>query len=163
MARQQRDHHAGTAVRKIDRPRDLDRSRRYTEEFTRDAVALVRSFGKTVTEVARQIGVSPEGLRNRVTQDANDPGQGAPGELTRAEREELRPLRIGAVRARPRRWGAEPSCVSPSSLSPRSPLRCRSGPSRQVATVGARVALRAMPGITAPMVDSRGIHAQSCC
>jgi hypothetical protein len=37
------------AVREIDRPRVLDRSRRYTKEFTRDAVALVRSFGKTVT------------------------------------------------------------------------------------------------------------------
>ncbi|WP_442815919.1 transposase [Streptomyces sp. NBC_01768] len=30
-----------------------NRSRRYTEEFKRDAVALVRSSGKTVTEVAR--------------------------------------------------------------------------------------------------------------
>ncbi len=29
------------------------RSRRYSEEFKRDAVALVRSSGKTVTEVAR--------------------------------------------------------------------------------------------------------------
>ncbi|MFE5144503.1 transposase [Streptomyces fagopyri] len=28
-----------------------NRSRRYTEEFKRDAVALVRSSGKTVTEV----------------------------------------------------------------------------------------------------------------
>ncbi|WP_373463648.1 transposase [Streptomyces canus] len=33
-----------------------NRSRRYTEEFKRDAVALVRSSGKTVTEVARQGG-----------------------------------------------------------------------------------------------------------
>ncbi|MFD3843518.1 transposase [Streptomyces sp. NPDC058642] len=41
-----------------------NRSRRYSEEFKRDAVALVRSSGKTVTEVAREIGVSAEGLRN---------------------------------------------------------------------------------------------------
>jgi transposase len=47
-----------------------NRSRRYTEEFKRDAVALVHSSGKTVTEVARQIGVSAEGLRNWVKQDA---------------------------------------------------------------------------------------------
>lgn len=40
-----------------------NRSRRYTEEFKRDAVALVRSSGKTVTEVAREIGVSAEGHR----------------------------------------------------------------------------------------------------
>jgi transposase len=39
-------------------------SKRYTGEFKRDAVALVYSSGKTVTEAAREIGVSPEGLRN---------------------------------------------------------------------------------------------------
>ncbi|MGW5202828.1 transposase [Streptomyces spiralis] len=70
-----------------------NRSRRYTEEFKRDAVALVQSSGKTVTEVAREIGVSAEGLRNRVKQDRIDRGQGAPGELTTAERAELRQLR----------------------------------------------------------------------
>ncbi|MER6565146.1 transposase [Streptomyces sp. NPDC001093] len=70
-----------------------NRSRRYTEEFKRDAVALVHSSGKTVTEVARQLGVSAEGLRNWVKQVAIDRGQGTPGELTTAEREELRRLR----------------------------------------------------------------------
>lgn len=66
-----------------------NRSRRYTEECKRDAVALVRSSGKTVTEVALEIGVSAEGLRNWVKQDTIDRGQGAPGGLTSAEREEL--------------------------------------------------------------------------
>ncbi|PWI05479.1 hypothetical protein DIZ27_39205 [Streptomyces sp. NWU339] len=75
-----------------------NRSRRYREEFQRDAVALVRSSGKTVTEVARETGVSAEGLRNRVEQDTIDRGQGAPGELTSAEREEVR---------RPRRQNRE--------------------------------------------------------
>ncbi|WP_327320369.1 transposase [Streptomyces sp. NBC_01235] len=70
-----------------------NRSRRYSEEFKGDAVALVRSSGKTVTEVAREIGVSAEGLRNWVKQDTIDRRQGAPGELTSAEREELRRLR----------------------------------------------------------------------
>ncbi|GAB3169435.1 transposase [Streptomyces incanus] len=56
--------------------RKSNRSRRYTEEFERDAVALVRSSGKTVTEVAREIGGSAEGLRNRVKQDTIDRGQG---------------------------------------------------------------------------------------
>ncbi|MCC3650643.1 transposase [Streptomyces sp. S07_1.15] len=69
------------------------RSRRYSEEFKRDAVALVHSSGRTVTEVARELGVSAEGLRNWVKQDTVDRGQGAPGELTSAEREELRRLR----------------------------------------------------------------------
>ncbi|MEV5086133.1 transposase, partial [Streptomyces sp. NPDC056159] len=48
----------------------------YTEEFKRDAVALVRSSGKTVTEVAQEIGVSAEGLRNWVKQDTIDRGHG---------------------------------------------------------------------------------------
>ncbi|MCX4429716.1 transposase [Streptomyces mirabilis] len=59
----------------------------------RDAVALVRSSAKTVTEVAREIGVSAEGLRNWGKQDTIDRGQGASGELTSAEWEELRRLR----------------------------------------------------------------------
>ncbi|MFD9482959.1 transposase [Streptomyces sp. NPDC059991] len=68
-------------------------SKRYTPEFKRDAVALVYSSGKTVTEVARDIGVSPEGLRNWVNQDKTGRGHGPAGALTTAEREELVRLR----------------------------------------------------------------------
>ncbi|WP_326755212.1 transposase [Streptomyces hirsutus] len=68
-------------------------SKRYTAEFKRDAVALVYSSGKTVTEVAREIGVSPEGLRNWVNQDKVDRGQGSADVLTSDEKEELRRLR----------------------------------------------------------------------
>ncbi|WP_019889616.1 transposase [Streptomyces purpureus] len=68
-------------------------SKRYTLEFKCDAVALVYSSGKTVTEIARDIGVSPEGLRNWVNQDKTDRGQGPAGVLTTAEREELVRLR----------------------------------------------------------------------
>ncbi|MEU9979258.1 transposase [Streptomyces sp. NPDC051014] len=53
-----------------------NRGGRYTEEFRRDAVVFVHSTGKTVTEVARRLGVSAEGLRNCVEQDAVDRGQG---------------------------------------------------------------------------------------
>lgn len=39
-------------------------SKRYATEFKRDAVALVRSSPhRNVTEIARELGVSPEGLR----------------------------------------------------------------------------------------------------
>ncbi|WAX79504.1 transposase [Streptomyces sp. KMM 9044] len=38
-------------------------SKRCTAEFKRDAVALALSSVKTVTEVARDLGVGPEGLR----------------------------------------------------------------------------------------------------
>ncbi|WP_326793462.1 transposase (plasmid) [Streptomyces sp. NBC_00841] len=68
-------------------------SKRYTPEFKRDAVALVRSSGRNVTEVARELGVSPEGLRGWVKQAKTDRGEGAPGALTTAEKNELQRLR----------------------------------------------------------------------
>ncbi|MCX4784675.1 MULTISPECIES: transposase [unclassified Streptomyces] len=68
-------------------------SKRYTAEFKRDAVGLVRSSGRTVTEVARELGVSSEGLRGWVKQAAIDRGEGPAGVLTTAEREELVRLR----------------------------------------------------------------------
>jgi transposase len=69
-------------------------SKRYTEEFRRDAVALVRSSpNRNVTEIARELGVSPEGLRGWVNRGKADQGEGRPGELTGAEREELKRLR----------------------------------------------------------------------
>ncbi|MFC9622301.1 transposase [Streptomyces sp. NPDC056930] len=68
-------------------------TRRYHRLRDRAARLTDPSSGKTVTEVAREIGVSAEGLRNWVKQDTIDRGQGAPGELTTAEREELRRLR----------------------------------------------------------------------
>lgn len=68
-------------------------SKRYSAEFKRDAVALVRSSGRTVTAVARELGVSPEGLRNWVRQDDTDRGEGPADALTSAEKDELRRLR----------------------------------------------------------------------
>ncbi|MEU2159348.1 transposase, partial [Streptomyces sp. NPDC019396] len=70
-----------------------NRTKRYTEEFRRDAIALVDSTGRTVTEVARDLGVSPESLRNWYRQAKADRGEGRPGELTAVEREELKRLR----------------------------------------------------------------------
>ncbi|WP_405466866.1 transposase [Streptomyces jietaisiensis] len=69
------------------------RSKRYTEKFKRDAVELALASDKTVTEVARDLGVSAEGLRGWVKQAKADRGQGRPGELTSAERDELKRLR----------------------------------------------------------------------
>ncbi|MFJ9967856.1 transposase [Streptomyces avermitilis] len=57
----------------------------------RKATAL--SSDKTVTEVARDLGVSPEGLRGWVKQATVDRGEGPAGALTSAEREELAQLR----------------------------------------------------------------------
>ncbi|MFF7234577.1 transposase [Streptomyces sioyaensis] len=57
-------------------------AKRYTSEFKRDAIALVDSTGRTVTEVARELRVSPESLRNWYRQAKADRGEGRPGELT---------------------------------------------------------------------------------
>ncbi|MFF9691126.1 transposase [Streptomyces sp. NPDC014623] len=70
-----------------------NRSKRYTEEFKRDAVGLAPASDMTVTEVARDLGVSAEGLRGWVKQAKADRAQGRPGELTSAERDELKRLR----------------------------------------------------------------------
>ncbi|MGW2207089.1 transposase [Streptomyces sp. NPDC001774] len=38
-------------------------TKRYSDGYKRDAIALVRSPGRTVTDVARELGISPESLR----------------------------------------------------------------------------------------------------
>lgn len=65
------------------------RSTRYSEEFKADAVRLVRS-GRSIPEVARELGVSTEGLRGWVEAEEK---RRQPGALSEAEREELRRLR----------------------------------------------------------------------
>ncbi|MFE9139519.1 transposase, partial [Streptomyces sp. NPDC007355] len=67
-------------------------AKRYTAEFRRDAVALVDSSGRTVTEVARELGVSPESLPGWYKRVMAGRGEGRPGELTTGEGEELKRL-----------------------------------------------------------------------
>lgn len=47
----------------------------YPAEFRSDAVRLFRSAGKTIAEVARDLGVSTESLRNWLKQDDRDAGR----------------------------------------------------------------------------------------
>lgn len=63
----------------------------YAAEFRTEAVRLVRESGKTVSAVARDLGVSIESLRQWVKQHAIDAGEREG--LTTAEREELVRLR----------------------------------------------------------------------
>ena len=63
----------------------------YPMEFRREAVALLRSSGKTVPQLAGELGVSPQSLRNWARQIDVDAGK-AEG-LSADEREELRRLR----------------------------------------------------------------------
>jgi transposase len=60
-------------------------------EFRREAVALLKSSGKTVPQLAGELGVSPQSLRNWARQlDVDD---GRVEGLSSAERDELRRLR----------------------------------------------------------------------
>ena len=63
----------------------------YSLDFRREAVALLRSSGRSVPQVAAELGMSPQSLRNWAHQWKVD--DGAAEGLTSVEREELRRLR----------------------------------------------------------------------
>lgn len=63
----------------------------YSLEFRSEAVRLLRSSDRSVPQLARELGVSPQSLRNWSVQLDVDEGK-AEG-LSSAEREELRRLR----------------------------------------------------------------------
>lgn len=71
--------------------------RPYPMEFRVQAVRLCRESGKPIPDVAEQIGVSHQTLRNWIAQADADEGR-APG-LTSQERTEMRELkrRVGAL------------------------------------------------------------------
>lgn len=68
-----------------------DKSVRYTPEFKRQMVELVRS-GRTPASLAKEFGPTPWTISLWVRQDARDAGK-SDGGLTSAEREELAQLR----------------------------------------------------------------------
>jgi transposase len=63
----------------------------YPQEFKREAVRLVRSSDSSIPQIAKELGVSYNSLRNWVKQDEID--QAEREGLTTEEREELRKLR----------------------------------------------------------------------
>ena len=63
----------------------------YSPEFRLEAVRLLRSSDRSVPQLARELGVSPQSLRNWSVQV--DVDQGRAEGLTSPEREELRRLR----------------------------------------------------------------------
>ncbi len=63
----------------------------YSLEFRLEAVRLLRSSGRSVPQLAEELGISPQSLRNWSTQLNVDEGK-AEG-LSSSEREELRRLR----------------------------------------------------------------------
>jgi transposase len=75
------------------------RTRRgFTKEFQRDAVELVRSTGRPIAEIARELGIYDSTLGNWVRQDRIDGGE-AEG-LTTEERARLRQLEVENTRLR---------------------------------------------------------------
>ncbi len=63
----------------------------YSLEFRLEAVRLLRSSGRTIPELARELGCSAQSLRNWSSQI--DVDTGAREGLSSAERDELRRLR----------------------------------------------------------------------
>ena len=67
--------------------------RKFTDEFKAEAVRLVGESANSVGQIARDLDLTESALRRWVEQAAIEVGQGPPGALTRAEREELVQLR----------------------------------------------------------------------
>ncbi len=65
----------------------------YPPAFRAEAVALARTSGKGIPQLASDLGISEQALRGWIKRAEVDAGRGQPGELTTAEREELRRLR----------------------------------------------------------------------
>ncbi len=67
------------------------RRRRFSDEFKRDAVEIVRSSDKSIAEVARELGIYDSSLGNWVRQDQIDRGEREG--LSSDEQQELAELR----------------------------------------------------------------------
>lgn len=67
--------------------------RRFTDEFKAGAVRLVLVEGRSITGVARDLGVAASGLGRWVEQARADQGKSKRGTLTTEEKEELARLR----------------------------------------------------------------------
>jgi transposase len=67
--------------------------RRYTQEFKLEAVRLVESTGRSVSEIARDLGIDHKSLHAWLKQTHVDAGKGPPGALTSEEKVELAALR----------------------------------------------------------------------
>ncbi len=72
--------------------------RKFSEEFKRDAVEIVRSSGKPIAEVARELGIYDSSLGNWVRQDQINRGER--DGLSTDESQELSELRRENARLR---------------------------------------------------------------
>jgi transposase-like protein len=74
-------------------PKTKKKRRHFTEEYKAEVVRLVRTGGKTMGQVARDLDLTETSVRAWVRQADIDAGKGPAGGLTTAEREELAALK----------------------------------------------------------------------
>jgi transposase len=74
--------------------------RRFTDEQKGDAVSIVVQSGKTVHQVAKEMGLTESALRRWVKQAQIDHQRAPKGQLTSSERTELNELRRDLKRVR---------------------------------------------------------------
>ncbi len=67
--------------------------RSFTKEYKAEVVTLIRTGGKSVGAVCRDLGLTETAVRRWVSQAETDSGGGPAGALTTVEREELSALR----------------------------------------------------------------------
>lgn len=67
--------------------------RQFDPEFRAGAVRIVRETGKSIAQVARDLGINSGTLANWVKRDRETRGEAAAGQLTEDERAELARLR----------------------------------------------------------------------
>ena len=79
-------------------PKQPRTRREFTKEFKRDAVALVRSTGRPIAQITRELGIYDSTLGNWLRQDAIDRGE-REGRTTE-ERTRLRQLEAENARLR---------------------------------------------------------------
>ena len=78
----------------------MGRPAKYPEEFRESAVAMVRETGKSIAEVARDLGINDGTLGNWVNADRRRRGEQRPDQLNETERQELLRLRRDVAQLR---------------------------------------------------------------
>ena len=69
------------------------KGRQFTPEFKADGVTLVRAGGRNIAQTARDLDLTETALREWIRRAEIEAGEGPPGALSQAEREELVRLR----------------------------------------------------------------------
>ncbi len=76
----------------------MSKSSRYPDQFKREAVELVRIVGRPIRQIADELGVADQTLRNWI--NADEAARGGGVMLAENEREELKALRTENKRLR---------------------------------------------------------------